>query len=463
MNLLPLPKQIQTAEGEPIRLNPYPDAAAPAFFGAADAFRAREDLFADPTGASLVLLQDDTIPDGGYFLAVTKTGAVLSAADVPGINHALATLYQLLERRDGGFFVPLVTVADEPDSLWRGFMIDLARQWHPVSYIYDYIDLCWQYKMSILQLHFTDDQSFTLPSKAFPKLSTPGRTYTEEEIAALRAYARDRGVILVPELDAPGHSKQFNDIYPEIFGGNGILCAEEKTFAALDVLYGELCDLFPDTPYVHIGGDEARIKHWLDCDGCRAWQEANGLKDEKEMYSEYVHRLTEMILSRGKTPVVWEGFPKEGNERIDKRTLVFSWENYYQPATDLAAGGFTLINAAWKPNYIVAPVTSWTPEEILDCDIYTFRHWWVKSVAFEKEIRLPETTPVIGGQLCAWGDRLVEMDPIDGAEQEFALVRRRLPAVAEKTWNVKSSCTPEQLIEAIDALDPLAIHREAKL
>lgn len=131
--------------------------------------------------------------------------------------------------------------------------------------------------------------------------------------------------------------------------------------------------MFPDAPYIHIGGDEAKIALWKDCPDCTAWRDENGLANEKEMYSEYIRRITNMILERGRIPCVWEGFPKEGNHKIDKRVLVFPFESDYQTAEELLEGGFTVVNTSWKPLYIVTHTEHhWPQEEILSWQV---NHW----------------------------------------------------------------------------------------
>jgi hexosaminidase len=144
-----------------------------------------------------------------------------------------------------------------------------------------------------------------------------------------------------------------------------------------------------------------------------------------------------MILSLGRTPVVWEGFSKEYDDRIDKRTIVIAWESYYQLAPELAEAGFTLINCSWKPLYIVTPDTHWTPEEIAALDPWQWDHWMQKSPAYNYGIRIDRSKPVLGEQLCAWGDRIAGWEnPEEGIRLEMELVSERLPALCRKLWHL---------------------------
>lgn len=401
----------------------------------------------DAAGVGIVISKSDDLPENAYTLNAQAEEAqiVIRANGAAALSYAFATLLQLLEKNGDALVCPAVRIEDKPDAPWRGLMLDLARKWHPIRYLYDAVDLCWLYKISRLQLHFTDDQSYTLPSDAFPLLPSENRSYSKAELTALADYAKKRHVTLVPEVDLPGHCAHFNQMYPDIFGTHGIMCAEEKTFRALETIIDETLALFPDTVYLHLGGDEAAIARWDDCEGCKAYRAEHGIENVHALYAHYLQRMTDYVLSRGVTPVIWEGFSKEYNHLISKDVLVIAWESYYQLAPDLLDGGFTLINCSWKPLYVVTPGTHWTPAEILDWNIHTWRHWWEKSIASKEDIVVADDAPVLGGQICAWGDALVPMPSNeDACAREFALVRERIPALAEKTWNVHSALTEEE-------------------
>lgn len=385
----------------------------------------------------IVLEQDASLEEDRYCL---ECGArvTVRAGSLQSAHWGMASLLQLLTPQEDGFTCPKGTVEDWPDASYRGLSVDLARQWHSFELLLRYVDLCWFYKVNKLQFHFTDDQSFTLPMTAYPLLSTPGRSYTREQIAHLVEYAGGRGVELIPEVDMPGHCGSFQRAYPELFGNTGVLPAGKEVFEALEMVFHEVADLFPQSPCIHVGGDEAGVDNWKACSRTRRYMEERGMADLQELYADYIRQITDRVLAMGRTPIVWEGFHKEYNHLISKKVLVIAWESYYQPAYDLAAGGFTLINASWKPLYIVTPETHWTPEEILQWHPYNWQHWWEKSVAYPDGYTLdPASCTVLGGQLCAWGDQLQHYaDPLEGGLQELALIRERIPALAEATWNV---------------------------
>ncbi len=410
-------------------------------------------------GGSVQVIFDENLP-WEYTLSVGEE-VVLCASSSAGANHAFATLLQLYEEVDGVLVLPRCEIADKADDGWRGLMVDLARCWHEAPYLFAVADLCWLYKMNRLQLHFTDDQGIRFPFESFPEVVSE-QHYTKEELQSLIRYCRDRDIVIVPEIDAPGHARAVNTAASHIFGAapktaglettaasdivSGIMRADEVTFDALNQMFTEVTHFFPDSPYIHIGGDEADISKWEECPKSVAYRQAHGLADVHQLYGHYVARLSQMILDLDRTPVVWEGFAEECNAMIPKGTLVMAWESYYQLAPQLLAGGFDILNVAWKPLYIVTNGKMWDPEEILDWEKNVWTHWWEKSVASVTPVVVPKDAPIGGGQMCAWGDRMQPKHAYaprqDMIREEFGNIRTRLPALAEKTWN--SYNTPDK-------------------
>jgi len=363
---------------------------------------------------------------------------LLTASGAMGMNHGLATLIQLAEAQDGKLCFPQLTIEDAPDKEYRGLMVDLARMWHPFEELLDAVDLCWLNKLSMLHLHFTDDQSYTLPCAAFPNLPSENRHYTREQIAELVEYARIRGVKLMPEVESPGHATQFQKKYPEIFGNTGVMNCTEQVFDALKLILTEVAEMFPDSEYIHVGGDEAAINRWYESPESVEYMRGRGIRDIHELYTEFVVRTTGMVFELGRKPIVWEGFPAAYNHRVRKDVIVFAWESLYQTAPELLKGGFRVINASWQPLYICAPDTYWSPTEISRWNVYKWQNWWVKSQAYHNDIWVVPTEQVIGGQLCLWGDLLHGYcDDLRAAREEFELAVPRAVMLAHRTWNAQ--------------------------
>ena len=385
----------------------------------------------------IFLIEDKSLSFEEYLITSSEDMVILKASTEKGMHNALADLLLRITIKNDSMIISDIFVKSAPDCSYRGLMIDLARQWHPLDYLLKYIDLCWKSRATHLQLHFTDSQSFTLPINSFPDLPTKNRSYSKEEINILVEYADSHGIILIPEVDVPGHSAKFFEKYPEVFGTNGVLPACDEVFDALRMIFSEVIEMFPNSPYIHIGGDEANIYAWEECEKTIKYMSKHGISNIHEMYAEYIRIVTEMIFDSGRTPIVWEGFSKEYNDKIDRRTIVIAWESYYQPAYDLAEAGFTLINCSWKPLYIVTPDTYWSKEEINALDPWRWEHWWEKSVAYPKGYSIDRNYPVLGEQLCAWGDKIADWENWeDGIIEEMRLVSERFPVMCGKLWNL---------------------------
>ena len=392
-----------------------------------------------------------------YRIEVTDVVTV-TAGDPEGLNHAFATLLQIGEAEDGqiGFYRGIAE--DLPDSAWRGISLDLARGWYPMEYVFKIADLCWFYKIDRLQLHLTDTENVRFPFVSYPD-AVSEQHYTPVQIRSLVRYCEDRGVTLVPELDAPGHCLPFNRAYPDTFGTTeNVMRASEKTFDALKELYGELAEAFPNSPWIHVGGDEVDHAKWeADEETCRYCKEHD--VPIGKLYGHYVRRLTDIVRDLDRDPLVWEGFPKECNDLISKDVTVFGWESLYQLAPDLLAAGFPVLNASWKPLYIVPRKKMWDPEVILKWEKNRWENWWEKSPASVAPIVVPEDSPIDGGQVCVWGDVMKHAqkeEPLeDLLNEELGDIRPRLPALAEKTWNSYYEPDIPAFMEDWKRLDPV--------
>ncbi len=394
---------------------------------------------------SVVFKVEATLPHEGYRITATDAKVVIEAADERGAQNAAVTLLQIMESSDSGFSIPLGTIEDAPDCSWRGMMIDLARDFHELPVLYEYVDLCRFYKIKYLHLHFTDDQSYTLPSRAYPALSTEGRSYTEEELRGLIAYAKARSVEIVPEIDVPGHSTSFASAYGDIFGTDGIICLSDESIAGMKILFSELCALFADSTYIHIGGDEAAIEKWTRCEKCLSTFKKRGVDTETAdrralseiMYATFIAKMCDAVLACGKTPVVWEGFAAEVNHLIPREAVIMSWENFYQTTPSLMEAGFRLVNCSWNPMYVVTPVVHWKPDEVYDWSVYKWKPVHPGSPYLGVGLEIEPTEQVEGGQLLAWGDHIMKNYPnvAEGVREEQRLMEERTPALAEGTWH----------------------------
>ena len=456
MNLIPAAKKYISYEGSIVSA-PFIQSAVAEWQPLLATFCAcTEKIYGIPytEGAGgIEITWDDSLERESYVIDIDESVQIF-AADYQGCAYALATVLQLMNEKNE---FEKARMEDKPDKDYRGLMVDLAREWHPFHNVLHFVDVCFFYKVKYLHLHFMDDESYTLPSKKFLKLPTEGRSYTLEEIQHLNEYAKSRGIVLIPEVEMPGHARAMIEAYPELFANSfdveegevlftesgarfereSVVCAgSEETFANITALIDETMELFPDAPYIHLGADEVNTTAWAQCSLCRAYMEEHHIENPQELYVDFLVRVTNYVLSKGKRPIVWEGFHKEYNHLLSKDVIVIGWECHYQMPDDLVNAGFEVINCAWKPLYIVPGRLTgrpgWNEADILKWNVYEWQHWWEKSEATLNPFHLTPTDQIIGAQLCSW-----ELT----YEGEIAEIVVRLAALSERTWSVKRCCT----------------------
>ena len=454
LNIIPQPnkaieKDVVCAPGK-VTADPRFGAAAAAY----DEYVKKLDIKKGETPVNVIYA--DNIDKEGYAINCGENVINVFASDLCGANNGLATLLQLAYYGNGKF--KAVDIEDSPDCKYRGLMIDAARIWHPLEYLKRYVDLCRYYKFSYLHIHFTDSQSYTLPCKPFPGLPTPGKSYSVSEIKELNDYAYARGIKIMPEIDVPGHCDPFLKAYPDLFGHDGIIGFHKKVFDAFELIISDLCEMFPYSDRIHIGGDEADIRKWLGCEDCREYAAECGIpvdSDERlsseRILAKFVAKLSDIVLSHGKTPVVWEGFCKDVNYLVPHTTEVFSWENYYQTTPELIEEGYTIINGKWSPNYIVSPKVMWSVKECFDWDVNTYRPVHPASPYIGSTLKVPFYDKTIGGQLLSWGDfGAVSDHPRRHIITEFRDVAIRAAATAENTWNIRKRTSFDEFEKSLE-------------
>jgi len=234
-----------------------------------------------------------------YEISIDRS-IMITAGSYQALSNAKATLLQLATIEEGVLMFPRLLLRDEADVDFRALMIDLARQWHELSTIKKLIDLAAFYKIQYVQLHFTDYQSYTLPSKHYPKLATSGRHYTFAELEELESYSQVRGVTIIPELEVPGHAGQFVKVHPEIFAIQDtaanpwiINMGKEEVYEAIDLLVKEIAQTFKASPYIHMGGDEAIFNKVMDDPDVLAYIKKHDIgEDVHELYRHFLVRMT---------------------------------------------------------------------------------------------------------------------------------------------------------------------------
>ena len=427
-------------------------------------------LVSNKNRSNLSLEIDKELDEEEYEIDINGK-VVIKGGSLNAIKMARSTLLQLSENNKGRVIFPLLTLNDSPDASYRGLLIDLARKWHKVETIYKLIDLASFYKLNYLQFHLTDDQLFTFPSENFPKLQTKDKHYTKEELLSFVDYAYQRGIVIVPEVDVPGHSMQFVKKYPEIFsisdaesggedlfGGrvdfvNVLNMGKEEVYTSLEKLFIEVMDIFHTSPYFHLGADEANLKLIVDDPDIKKFMIKNNLgNDIHELYRYFIVRMNDFFKSKGKQMFVWEGFSRNGKIEIPKDITVFEFESLYNLPNHLIEDGYKLVNTSWKPLYVVRSGNpdpnvlplKWGPERIYDWNMWKWETWFYKSPAYKNPIQLERNKNVIGAQMCSW-------EQTD--ESEVPSLRKRLPSFVERIWNVDKKVEFDVFYEKVNKTD----------
>ena len=404
---------------------------------------------------------DNSLRDEEYKIEIDKN-VIITGGSYNAISMAKSSLLQIIKLKGNKTIIlPKSKIFDMPDSSYRGLMIDLSRMWHSIESIRNVIDLASFYKIKYLQLHLSDDQAFVFPTDSFPNLPTPDRPYTKKDFVELVEYAKIRGVTIVPEIDVPGHSRQFIETYPKIFDVNNgikksnvINIASEKVYKALDQIIAEVAEVFYNSPFIHMGADEAKLDLYKNVKEVKSFMNKNKLGDDvHELYRYFIVRINEIVKKYDKQMLVWEGFRKEGKIKIPKDIIVFEFETLYNHPKNLIEDGYTLVNASWTPLYAVyggvknkmAQRAVWSPERIYKWNKWRWEHF-SKSVPGYNPIQLKETNQVIGGQMCSWEQ---------SGEAEIPVLRKRLPVFSERVWNDKPKKSFDETLSTIERTDKI--------
>ena len=404
---------------------------------------------------------ENSLGNEEYKIEIDKN-VIITGGSYNAITMAKSSLLQIIKLKSNKTIIlPKSKIIDEPDSSYRGLMIDLSRMWHSLESIRNVIDLASFYKIKYLQLHLSDDQAFAFPTDSFPNLPTPDRPYTKKDFVELVEYAKIRGVTIIPEIDVPGHSRQFIETYPKIFDvdngikkSNVINIANEEVYKALDQIIAEVVEVFYNSPFVHMGADEAKLDLYKNVKEVKSFMKKNKLGDDvHELYRYFIVRVNKIVKKYDKQMLVWEGFRKEGKIKIPKDIIVFEFETLYNHPKNLIEDGYTLVNTSWTPLYAVyggvknkmARRAVWSPERIYKWNKWRWEHF-SKDVPGYNPIQLNETPKVIGGQMCSWEQ---------SGEAEIPVLRKRLPVFSERVWNDKPKKSFEKIFSTIERTDKI--------
>ncbi len=386
-----------------------------------------------------------SLGEEGYRLDVLPDRVRLEAAAPAGLFWGVQTIRQLFppefekgaEIQDLDWTLPCLSIEDKPRFGWRGLLLDCGRHFMSKDYVKRMIDLLAYHKMNRLHWHLTEDQGWRIEIEKYPRLTEIGAWrryddgtvyggfYTQEEIREIVAYARERHVTVVPEIEMPGHSVAALASYPEISCTGGpfevetqwgvhkdVYCAgKEETFLFLTNVLSEVLALF-DSEYIHIGGDECPKDRWKSCARCQERIDQEGLADEHELQSWFIKRIENYLVSRGRRLIGWDEILEGG---LAPGATVQSWRGM-EGAIAAARSGH---------DAIVSP----TSHAYFDYDIATTDLRRVYS--FEPVppgLSRGEERHILGGECNMWTERAPQ-------ETVDSKVFPRLLAMCEVLWS----------------------------
>jgi hexosaminidase len=302
---------------------------------------------------------DYIILNDGYL--ITNDGKLinLEAHSPAGRFYAVQSLLQIIRKDGDRTTVPNANINDSARFRYRGMHLDVARHFEPVEFVKKYIDLMSQFKLNTFHWHLTDDQGWRIEIKKYPKLTEIGSKrpetvkersltpyigdgipvegfYTQKQIKEVVEYAKERYITVIPEIELPGHASAALAAYPQ-FGCKAdyqykvqttwgifkeVYCPTEETFKFLEDVLDETIKLFPDSPYIHIGGDEVLKDHWKESAFVQELKKRENLKDEHEVQSYFVRRIEKYINSKGKKMIGWDEILEGG---VAPNATIMSW------------------------------------------------------------------------------------------------------------------------------------------
>ena len=383
-------------------------------------------LDVDGPGQAIQSLDEDE----SYTLTIDSTNARIHAATVVGAMRALATLLQLIQQDPGDktWFLPVIQIEDTPRFRWRGLMIDTGRHFEPVEVIKRNLDAMAAVKLNVFHWHLTEDQGFRIQSKIYPQLTgrgSDGLFYTQDQARDIIAYARARGIRVIPEFDMPGHTRSWFVGYPLLASAHGPYTirrefgiddaamdpTRESTYQFLDKFLGEMAALFPD-PYMHVGGDESNGKQWMANPHIRAFMRAHHLKDTAALQTYFESRVLQILTRHHKHMVGWDEIL---NPALPKDAIIQSWrgpEGLFAAARD---GHQAILS---QPYY-------------LDGMKSAKEHYQSDPIPPNSGLTPEQQALILGGEVCMWGEHLNSVS-IDSR------IWPRTAAIAERLWSPQS-------------------------
>ncbi len=392
-----------------------------------------DELSKDPSKATLLIHCDragervQTVrEDESYRLEVAPQQARLDAPTPVGVLRGIETFLQLVDIDASGFGITAVKIIDHPRFPWRGLMIDAGRHWMPVPVITRNLDAMAALKFNVLHWHLSDDQGFRVESRRFPKLQemgSDGHYYTQAQIREVIAYARDRGIRVVPEFDMPGHTTSWFVGHPELASAPGPYTIErawgifdpcmdptrEEVYRFLDAFIGEMEALFPDE-YFHVGGDEVNGKQWDANPRIREFMRAHKMKDNADLQAYFNRRILAIVQKHGKKMIGWDEIL---HPDLPKDIIVQSWRGQNSLAAAAKQGFMGILSAGYYLDHMRPASFHYSVDPLEGA---------TAGLTPDQQAR------ILGGEACMWAEYVTPQN-VDSR------IWPRAAAVAERLWS----------------------------
>ena len=409
----------------------------------------------------------------GYRLVIKPEGITVSARTYAGALNGMQSLMQLILLQSNKGEVPCAEISDHPRFGYRGVMLDVSRNFFPVSFIKHYLDLMSLYKMNKFHWHLTDGPGWRLEIKKYPELTSKtawrthrtwkewwdsprhyleegnanayGGYYTQREAREIVAYALQRGITVIPEIEMPGHSDEVLAAFPNLACSgkpfvNGELClGNDSTFVFLKNVLSEVISIFP-SEYIHVGGDEADQSAWKKCPKCQKRIKDERLKNESELQSYGVRRIEQFLTSKGRKLLGWDEILEGG---LAPAATVMSWRGEEGGITAATMGHDVIMtpgNYCYFDHYQADPSTQ--PPAIggyLTVEkVYSYE-------PVPKELDRSKAKFILGAQANLWTEFIPTTEHVE------YMTYPRLLAMAEVTWSEKGNRNIENFKERLQS------------
>ncbi|MFN1602097.1 beta-N-acetylhexosaminidase [Vibrio harveyi] len=428
--------------------------------------RIHQFTFSSSNSGKIIFKSNPTLDEGAYKLKVSEESIKIEAGSSSGFTHACATLLQLLKRDEATKTMEAVccSIIDSPRFRYRGMMLDCARHFHSVEQVKRLINLLAHYKFNTFHWHLTDDEGWRVEIKSLPQLTEIGAWrgidetiepqythlsqryggfYTQEEIRDVIAFAEQRGITIIPEIDVPGHCRAAIKSLPHLlieaedtteyrsiqhYNDNVINPALPGSYEFIDKVLEEIAALFP-APYVHIGADEVPNGVWSKSPACQALMEQLGYTDYKELQGHFLRHAEDKLRKLGKRMLGWEE-AQHGN-KVSKDTVIYSWLSE-EAALNCARQGFDVVLQPAQTTYLDM-TQDYAPEEPgVD---------WANPLPLEKAYNyeplaeVPADDPI---RKRIWGiQTALWCEIINNPSRMDYMIFPRLTAMAEACWTEK--------------------------